>query len=189
MQWLKAIWHKYLFGAQQPWAVERKDDVGSLQILDYNHAYVKDLRSRLPEELVQTANDAEVIQLWVDRYNHERVEPRLEVIHSGIDQEGRIRMKLDWNHTFIRLLQERGIPGETEEEMVENYLSMMTRQSQMDAIMGEMNDGQPQPPEPSEEDIEGVLNTMDPETLRRLERTIRRRAQTRGTTRKRNIDQ
>jgi hypothetical protein len=66
---------------------------------------------------------------------------------------------------------------------------MMTRQSQMDAIMGEMNDGQPQPPEPSEEDIEGVLNTMDPETLRRLERTIRRRAQTRGTTRKRNIDQ
>lgn len=189
MQWLKAFWHKYLFGTQQPWAVERKDETGALSIPNYNHAYVRDLRARLPEELTQTATNAEVIQLWIDRYNHERVEPRLEVVHAGVDQDGRIRMKLDWNQTFIRMLQERGIQGESDEEMVETYLSMVTRNNQYeDDGLGEMANEQPQSTEPSEDDIEGILNTMDPDTLRKLERSVRRRAQTRGSSRKRSLD-
>lgn len=188
MQWLAKIWHKYLLGAQQPWAIEKHDASGSLMILDYNHAYLKDIRSRLPDEMISSMSNQQVIQLWIDRYNHEHVEPKLEVVHAGIDEHGQIKMKLDWNHMFIKLLKRQGVPGETEEEMVENYLMMVTRDQREDAIAEDMVDALPGGA-PDEADIDTVLDTMDPAMVRRLEKTIRRRAQSRGAARTRALDQ
>ena len=160
-----------------PKATEAKAADGTLSITDWNHAYVKDLRSRFPQELTIDKTDAEVVQLFVDRYNHEHVEPKLEVLHSGIDPDGRIKMKLDWNEAFINLLRERGVKGDTDEKMIENYLAMMTRK--VDAELFDEDEGDVPPPGalPGEREIERELENMDPEVVRRLEKTLRRRAQ------------
>jgi len=177
MSWLTLFWHKYV-GVKEPWAVEVKDSHGQLSIKDCNAAYVRDLRARLPEELTSAATNDEVIKLWTDRYNHEKIEPKLEVVHSGILPDGRIKMQLEWNDAFIRQLQERGIQGETEEKMVENYLAAMTRKVDADMYDDEEGADRPAAPMlPDEHDIERELQNMDPEVVRRLERTIRRRSQ------------
>lgn len=170
----------------EPKASETKDAEGRLSVTGYNSAYVRDLRNRLPTELTSSKTDAEVVQLWVDRYNHEHVVPKLEVLHSGIEPDGRIKMKLEWNDAFIRLLQERGITGDTEEKMIENYLAMMTRK--VDAELFDEEEGpKAAPPLPDEHDIERELENMDPEVVRRLEKTLRRRAQLKSP-RKRSFD-
>jgi hypothetical protein len=126
MKQLKAIWFKYFF-TKTPWAAERKVD-GMLVIDDYNQAYPAYLRTILPQDLTSGLTDDDVIGLWVDRYNREHAEPRLEVVHAGIDSSGKIKMKLDWNNAFIQQLYAQGIEGDTEEEMVEQYLTMVTHQ-------------------------------------------------------------
>jgi hypothetical protein len=169
---------------EEPRATETKQPDGTLEVTGWNHAYVRDLRTRLPSDLTNGKTDSEVVQLWVDRYNHEHVEPKLEVLHSGIEADGRIKMKLEWNTAFVRLLQERGIAGDTEEKMVENYLAMMTRK--VDADLYEEGEGEaltPNPRLPEEHEIERELEGMDPEVVRRMEKVIRRRAQKRPLTR------
>jgi len=171
----------------EPHVIELKDADGKLRVSSWNHAYVRDLRTRLPPELTASATDTEVVQLWVDRYNHEHEDPKLNVLHAGIESDGRIKMKLDWNDAFIRLLQERGIQGETEEKMIENYLAMMTRKVDAELFDEEEGEAAPRPVIPDEHDIERELQDMDPEVVRRLEKAIRRRAQLK-TPRKRRLD-
>lgn len=195
MSWLKNLLRKWvgndpevqkviderLKALEEPKATETKLPDGTLEVTGWNHAYVRDLRTRLPSDLTESKTDSEVVQLWVDRYNHEHVEPKLEVLHSGIEADGRIKMKLEWNSAFIRQLQERGIAGDTEEKMVENYLAMMTRK--VDADVFDEAEGEPGAPSgarlPEEHEIERELENMDPEMVRRMEKVIRRRSQKR----------
>lgn len=170
----------------EPKATETKDENGTLTVTQWNHAYAEAKRTSMPPELTVGKTDDEIVQLWVDRYNHEHVEPKLEVVHSGIDKMGRIKMKLEWNDAFIRLLQEQGIVGDTEEKMIENYLALMTRK--VDAELFDEEEGPKASRElPNESDIERELENMDPEVVKRLEKTLRRRAQLKSP-RKRNID-
>ena len=66
------------------------------------------------------------MKLFIDRENIEHEDPKLEVKHSGIMEDGQIKIELDWNSAFIRHLAENGITGETEEEAVRAYLELLT---------------------------------------------------------------
>jgi hypothetical protein len=172
------FWNKYSFGAVQPWSIEKKAEDGSISILDYNHAFVKDIRSRLPEELIRTCSDEEVINIWVTRYNYDNVEPKLEVIHAGIDPQGKIRMQFEWNNSFIRQCRENGIQGDTEDDVIGNYLSMVTQDKHYHP---EDHNHQQESEFLSEEvEIAKIVEGMKPETLAALERNIIKHQQTRG---------
>lgn len=173
-----------------PKATEVKDDNGMLTVTDWNHAYAQAKRALLPPEISGAMTDDEVVKTWVERYNYEHEAPRFVMVHSTIDAENRITMKFDWNDAFIRQLQRLGIKGDTEEKMIENYLAMKKGRIDAEFLDEDEVDGDEQPAAegkpPSEEEIERELDNMDPETLRRLSRTIRRRSQPKGP-RKRNF--
>lgn len=96
-------------------------------VKSYNAAFVEDLRKTLGD-LTLDKTDDEVVKLFVDRENEEFEEPRLDVVHSGITEEGQVQMKLDWNRAFIKHLKQNGITADTEEEAVNKYLSLITKQ-------------------------------------------------------------
>lgn len=169
------FWHKYSFGSKQPWSIEKKAEDGSLSILDYNYAFLKDIKSRLPEELILSASDKEVIDIWVARYNYDHVDPKLEVIHAGIDASGKIKMQFEWNTNFIRQCRENGIQGETEDDVIGNYLSMLTRDNHYHSDKHE-----DQSLVNEEAEIEKIVQSMKPETIAALERNIIKHQQTRG---------
>lgn len=99
---------------------------GKLLVKSYNSAFVADLRSK-HGDLFLNKTDDEVVQLFAQRESIQFEEPKLEVVHSGITEDGRVQMKLDWNQAFIRHLQQNGITAETEEEAVETYLMMIQK--------------------------------------------------------------
>jgi hypothetical protein len=172
MRWLKAFWYKFLLGAKQPWADTVLDEAGQLQVRDYNHAFVTDLLTKLPEDSTRMLTSKGVVNLWVARYNHEHTEPKLEVLHSGIEADGRIRMKLDWNDAFIKMLAERGIFGETEEEAVQNYLMQVGRVVNADEHA--LVEAAPTF-EPTEDEIARELSSMSPTMAAKLERALSKR--------------
>jgi hypothetical protein len=124
MAFFSSIWHKYLGGRGTPWADVRFVN-GKMSVEDHNDAFTENLRSRLGD-LTTDKTDEQVIDLFVGRENIQYEEPYLDVKHSGIDEDGRVKMEMDWNTAFIRHLKENGIEAETEEEAVQKYLSLLT---------------------------------------------------------------
>lgn len=112
----------------EPWADLQFID-GKLKVVDYNPAFVKKLRVQFGDLVTDETSDDNVVKLYVDRENLEREEPRLEVIHMGIEEDGQLKIKLDWNKAFIDHLKKNGITGETEDEAIKEYLSRLTTQT------------------------------------------------------------
>jgi hypothetical protein len=98
-----------------------------LTVNSYNIAWVDKLRWDLGD-LTLNKTDEEIVQLYVDRENLAHEEPYLKVEHMGIDEEtGKIKMKLDWNQAFVKLLRDNaGIVAENEEEAIQAYLLRLT---------------------------------------------------------------
>jgi hypothetical protein len=186
MSWLKAFIHKYIL-TKAPWSVTT-DDGKTLQVLDYNAAFVQGLREELKDQIHGVKTDADVVTLWVGRYNHEREAPRLDVVHGDITADGRVSIKLEWNDAFIRMLQNAGIEGATEDELVRVYLATVTANAARDVDDDLVMDNAPIPPEalaraeggkdtkPSSKDVTAILDSMDPDVLKMFEKDIRSRA-------------
>ena len=99
---------------------------GQLKAKAFNKAFILEQRARF-DTLATGMTDQQVLDLYLGRENLEREEPKLEILHFGIDEAGQLKIKLDWNHAFIRHLKLHGITGETEDEAIENYLARLTR--------------------------------------------------------------
>lgn len=112
----------------EPWA-DLQYSNGKLTVVDYNAAFVTKLRTQFGDLINEDTTDDEVVKLYIDRENIEREEPRLEVLHMGIEDDGQLRIKLDWNKAFIDHLKKNGITGETEDEAIKEYLSRLTTQT------------------------------------------------------------
>lgn len=169
---------------KQPWSIQTTVD-GKLVVTDYNAAFVKSLREQLGDELVGVKTDAEVVQLWVDRYNYEREIPRLDVVHGEVSADGRVNVKLEWNDAFIRMLRDAGVEGASEDDMIRVYLATVTQKVDRDIAAVEENDNIEErdpaiqgvgPRKPAESDVSAIIDAMDPEVLKMFEKDIRRRA-------------
>jgi len=133
---IKTFWYNYIWKPKTPWA-DISHDGEKLVVNAYNKAFVEKQRQKLGD-LSDRKTDDEVVQLFTDRDHLKREEPKLEVLHYGITEDGRVKMKLDWNHAFITHLHENGFSGETEEEVVQAYLQQLT------AKVGEEMEHEPQ---------------------------------------------
>ena len=125
MGFFASIWHKYLGGKSTPWASIGYAD-GRMTVKDFNKSFADNLRDKFSNLIDETHTDKDVVKLFIDRENIEHEDPKLEVKHSGIMEDGQIKIELDWNSAFIRHLAENGITGETEEEAVRAYLELLT---------------------------------------------------------------
>ena len=112
----------------EPWADLQFSD-GKLIVVDYNSAFVAKLRNSFGDLIDETTSDDDIVKLYVDRENLDREEPRLEVVHLGIEKDGQLKIKLDWNKAFIDHLHKNGISGETEDEAIKEYLSRLTTET------------------------------------------------------------
>lgn len=121
----------------EPWA-DLQFLNGKLVVVDYNDPFVKNLRATLGDLVDDETSDDVVVQLYVDRENLEREEPRLEILHMGIEEDGQLKIKLDWNKAFIDHLRKNGIVGETEDDAIKAYLSRLTTETA--DIEGELGD-------------------------------------------------
>lgn len=176
-----AFWHKHV-STSSPWAITSEVD-GKLTVHDYNASYVQDLREQLKDAIHGIMTDADVVKLWVDRYNYERETPRLEVVHGEVAGDGRVNVKLEWNDAFIKMLQDAGVEGESEDDMIRVYLASVTSKVDGDAL-DELDveqydpaiQGAKLPHQPSDSDVDQILEQMNPEILKMFEKNIRRRA-------------
>jgi len=161
MSFFTSLWHKYLGGKKEPWA-----DVniisGKIQVKSYNKAFVENIKLKMGD-LTDGLNDQAVVDLFSGRENVELEEPRLDVVHSGIDNDGRIKMELDWNTAFIRHLAENGIEAESEEEAVQMYLSLLTHQAADDITPAML----------SKEDVDAAFHDLDDEAAAELAEAAR----------------
>ena len=105
------LYKKYF--SKQPW-VKKKIVHGQELIVDYNEAYKTSVleKEKIEQEVAKKSSI-----------------PNLSVIHSGIDEDGRIKLELDWNDAFIKELNNNGFVGDSEEETVEKYLASIARES------------------------------------------------------------
>lgn len=182
---LKSFIHKYIL-TKEPWS-EQVEVSGKLVISNYNSAFVKSLREQLAQELTTAKTDAEVVKLWTDRYNYERELPKLEVVHGEVSSDGRVNVKLEWNDAFIAMLRNAGVEGESEDDMIRVYLASVTSKVDRDIAQADDIDIvapthdiaiQGRPKQPSESDVDQLLEQMDPDVLKMIEKNIRRRAAT-----------
>ena len=146
--------------SSDPWADLTFKD-GKLTVKHYNDAFVSDLRVKLGDVVSDDMSDDQIVALYVDRENIEREEPRLEVVHFGIEEDGQLKIKLDWNKAFIDHLRKNGITGETEDEAIKEYLSRLTTET-ADA-QGEI------PDVISRDKINEAFATIDHEAQRELD--------------------
>jgi hypothetical protein len=161
MSFFSSIWNKHFGGKKTAWA-DINYAGGKMIVKSYNVKFVDDLRIRMGN-LTQGLSDEDVIKLFSDRENIELEEPKLDVVHSGIDDDGRIKMQLDWNPAFIRHLAENGIQAESEEEAIQMYLSLLTHQA-ADDITTDML---------SKEDIDAAFHDLDQEAKAELDEAAR----------------
>lgn len=173
--------HKHVF-TKEPWSIQKTVD-NKLVVSDYNAAFVNQLRSQLQPEMIEMKTDAEVVQLWLDRYNYEHETPKLEVIHGEVENDGRVNIKLEWNDAFIRMLRSAGIEGSSEDELIRVYLATVTSKVDRDiAEIEELDNFEEHDPaiqgvrKPSELDVTAIIDNMEPDVLKMFEKDIRRRA-------------
>lgn len=162
---LSSIWHKFLGGKATPWADVRYLD-GKMSLKNYNKAFVEMLRHK-HGDLTEGKDDSAVIKLFTDRENIEHEEPKLDVKHSGITEDGRVKMELDWNPAFIRHLADNGIIAETEDEAIQKYLAMLTHQVAEDIT----------PDMLSKDDVDAAFHDLDAEAAAELVEAARQVAE------------
>lgn len=129
MNFFKSIWHKYLLGKNIPWANVKHDDNGNISITDYNLAFVKSISDKLPYELIERKFDKEIVELWVQRYNLQREQPKLTVVHGKVLEDETIELDISWNQAFIKQLRALGFNSDSEEDIVHLYLDSMSSRS------------------------------------------------------------
>jgi len=62
-------------------------------------------------------------------YKKESKEPWVNITGETYDSStGRMKMSLDWNESFIKLLRKQGLMGENEDELVEQWLKGISSQ-------------------------------------------------------------
>ena len=137
-----------------------------IKVNDYNKLFLDDLKVKLGN-LVDGLSEPDIIKLYVERENIELEEPRLDVKHAGISEDGRIKMELDWNTAFIRHLADNGIQAETEDEAIQLYLSMLTHQLG-DDVTNDML---------SRDDVDAAFHDLDAEAAAELEEAARQIAE------------
>jgi len=137
-----------------------------IKVNDYNKLFLDDLKVKLGN-LVDGLSEPDIIKLYVERENIELEEPRLDVKHAGISEDGRIKMELDWNTAFIRHLADNGIQAETEDEAIQLYLSMLTHQMG-DDVTNDMI---------SRDDVDAAFHDLDAEAAAELEEAARQIAE------------
>lgn len=185
MDWLIALWHKYV-ASSAPWSRSAEID-GKLVISDFNASYAQKLRDELKDAVHGVMTDEDIVKLWTDRYNFERETPHLEIVHGEVNAEGRINVKLEWNDAFIRMLRDAGVEGESEDDMIRVYLASVTSKVDQDiADADDVDTSEPQHDsaiqgkrparQPSDMEVEQLLEQMDPDVLKIFEKNIRRRA-------------
>lgn len=156
----------------EPWADLHFSD-GKLIVIDYNQAFVTKLRTSFGDLIDDSTTDDDIVKLYVDRENINKEEPRLEVIHMGIEEDGQLKIKLDWNKSFIDHLNKNGITGETEDEAIKAYLARLTTETA--DVEGDLTDVM------SREKINEAFRDIDNDTQRELDeaaaqiKTTRRR--------------
>ena len=133
-----------------------------VKVNDYNKLFLEDLKIKLGN-LVDGLSETDIIKLYVERENIELEEPRLDVKHAGISEDGRIKMELDWNTAFIRHLADNGISAETEDEAIQLYLSMLTHHLG-DDVTNDML---------SRDDVDVAFHDLDAEAAAELEEAAR----------------
>lgn len=184
MKWLKALWHKHGPSKKKPWvdlvAVPAPEGV-QLSVKDYNQAFVRKLRAEMGD-LTENKTDEQVIEIYVSRDRIDREDPKLEVLHMGLDQDGRVKMKLDWNKAFIRHLAENGIQAPTDEEAVQVYLARLTLQAAENEAMGVTKDELEQAYEDLERNAAESEAEAEAITAELPRRKVARRRQTRNRT-------
>jgi hypothetical protein len=162
MSIFSSIWHKHLGGKSKSWA-----DInyigGRMKVKSYNDEFVNQLRIKLGGLIVEGTTDEEIVKLFVERENIEIEDPRLDVKHSGITEDGRIKMELDWNPAFIRHLADNGIIAETEDEAVQLYLQMLTHSAASDVTTDML----------SRDDVDAAFHDLDDEARAELEEAAR----------------
>jgi len=136
---------------------------GRMKVKSYNDEFVKQLRIKLGGLIVEETTNEEVVKLFVERENIEIEDPRLDVKHSGITEDGRIKMELDWNPAFIRHLADNGIIAETEDEAVQLYLQMLTHSASSDVTTDML----------SRDDVDAAFHDLDDEARAELEEAAR----------------
>lgn len=156
------IWNKYLGGKKKSWADIAIVD-GKMQVKAYNDEFLSKLKIKLGDGICDGKSNEEIVKLFYDRENITLEEPKLEVIHSGIMEDGRIRMELDWNSAFIKQLSDNGIVAETEDEAVQLYLSLLTHQHGDDITQSML----------SKEDVDSAFRDLDLETEAELAEAAR----------------
>lgn len=187
MSFLTRLWHQAF--SSKPWSIEDRSS-GKLVITDWNAPFAAKLREELKEEIAtsgaKTLTDEDVVRMWVDRYNYERETPHLEVVHGEIGADGKISVKLEWNDAFIRMLQQSGIEGASEDDMIRKYLAWVTSKADREIAEAEEHADAPEldydqaiqgsSKVPTEADIDAILNQMEPEILKMFSKNIRRRS-------------
>lgn len=125
---LQKIWYNYV-NTKTPWVsaeyVANRAE-GPIVVKGYNKAFIQSLRKDYGY-IADSKTDEELIDIFAKRENSYQEEPRLDVHHAGINSDGSVRVELDWNTSFIRHLEEHGIVGETEDEAIQMYLSLVTK--------------------------------------------------------------
>ena len=54
-------------------------------------------------------------------------EPWVNLVGGEIDPEKGIKVKLEWNEAFVKMLRQNGIQGTSDEEIVQRWLALVTK--------------------------------------------------------------
>lgn len=187
MGWLK---NQLMRWSSKPWVVFKQDGDGKMTNVQYNSSFVDDLRKALADELSRHGSymtDDEVVALWIARRNHENEHPDLKIMHSGINKDGTLGIRLEWNDAFIHMLRANGFDAEDEETAVQSYLASIARDNadelpvqQHEAISNDAPLMRSDIITHATEDVGAILDSMDENIVKDIERELRRRAARRG---------
>lgn len=177
--------------SSQAWVDLREVD-GKLTAHAWNKAFIADLRKSLEEELVRQGTyktDQEVVDLWLARRNHESEKPVLNVVHTSINKDGTLNLRLEWNDAFIKMLRDNGFDAEDEDTLVQSYLASIARENAGVDLPAQqqqaMDDDAPAMMQniithAAATDVNALLDDLPSDIVKDLERELRRRAQMRG---------
>lgn len=150
----------------KPWA-DFKYTNGKLTVSDYNKPFVEEIKVKIGHQLDEELSDDQLVKLYVDRENIEREEPRLDVIHLGIEDDGNLKIELDWNKSFIEMLKKNGITGETEDDAIREYLARLTTEQTPDLSDAALDD--------AFADIDAQLSQEFQEAAEKINKTKKRK--------------
>ena len=59
----------------------------------------------------------------------ESKEPYFNLISSGVNEDGVVKLEVDWNDAFIKELRKQGFKGINDEELIQTYVAMIAKHS------------------------------------------------------------